>query len=404
MANEKFLKYGVTAESLADLYSRFTDQRIADSLGVSENTIRRWRKECGIATTSPRQRRDKIIENPLTIDTLTEERLRALSKQFTDVEIGVMHGVSKFPILNLRDVYGIPATRHGRRTKAAVDAAMRVFDTIIPPVDKAAKMADRLAAAAARARKRRAEYRLLVPAKLTRTFTCTSCGTSWESPTPGNFVLCAKCRGEEQKGLRLKACGNCGKSFMDSGKRNKTRYCSSDCCYRAKLGRLGKVPTEGRLQDRKYLCPCGVEFVPEVANQKMCKGCINKPAPVLEPEKPTVIIAPQGDQLYLQRYPGAREAYGAIEDADGVTVGVRSCRRHARLDCPTMMKWSFRLLSGLQVKMGHQCDVYSCLCLGEGGIILREYRIPVDALGEKDNVIDINEDGVCKWDRFLVVR
>lgn len=48
---------------------------------------------------------------------------------------------------------------------------------------------------AVRAQTKRDQHRLLVPPKLTRTFTCHVCGHSWATTEKGNFHRCPPCRG-----------------------------------------------------------------------------------------------------------------------------------------------------------------------------------------------------------------
>lgn len=295
MAYEKFgSKFGLTANSLAALYKEHTDLEIAQKYGVAEITVRRWRKDCGILTLTDRQRRDGL-RGGLSIESLTESKLRELSLVHTDVEIGELYGVSKFPIMKLREKFGIEAVRHGRREESLRGGVFDVFgseeiDVItLPPVQipkvtmpptsppKRYEPESKLAKEARQARERRAAKRLINPAKTTRTVTCVQCGTQWEVGLGGSFRYCDTCKEEAAKENRSKTCAYCDKPFMDTGVKNCTAYCTVECRRRAKLERLGKASPGGYLQDRIYTCQnpsCEKSFTPSVTGQKFCSiGC-----------------------------------------------------------------------------------------------------------------------------------
>lgn len=117
----------------------------------------------------------------------------------------------------------------------------------------------------------------------------------------------------------------------------------------------------------------------------------------------------RGEFLYQMRYPHALDmntsegvhAKYDFHDPDGVRVNVKTSRRHPRTDRPSVMKWSFGILAVEQVRTGHRCDVYSCLCLDDAGTtVLKEYRIPAAALGDR-RLIHIYDQPGGQWEPYL---
>ena len=89
-------------------------------------------------------------------------------------------------------------------------------------------------------------------------------------------------------------------------------------------------------------------------------------------------------------------------DADGTRVDVKSARRSPRQHQPNQLKWSFTCRNQHQRRLlHHQCDVYVCLCLDEGGRFQHEYRIPVTAVGFR-RVIHIYQGMGHKWEQYRV--
>ena len=91
------------------------------------------------------------------------------------------------------------------------------------------------------ARYKRKSHRLKTPAKTTRTFTCTTCDTPWETDLPGNFGACPKCREAVRIESRAKLCQyrHCGKPFVDGSRKNGMKFCLPACQRREKVLRLG---------------------------------------------------------------------------------------------------------------------------------------------------------------------
>lgn len=100
----------------------------------------------------------------------------------------------------------------------------------------------------------------------------------------------------------------------------------------------------------------------------------------------------RGEFLYKVRHPDSVDvnvqdgmlARHDFLDADGTRVNVKTSRYLERIDRPGVWRWSFSLLSNHQAVSGHQCDVYSCLCLDTTGTeVLRELRIPTAVIGTR---------------------
>ena len=113
----------------------------------------------------------------------------------------------------------------------------------------------------------------------------------------------------------------------------------------------------------------------------------------------------RGEFLYAVRYPTSVDENARVgmtarwdfTDSDGTKINVKTGRRYPREDCSNVMRWSFSILSMHQVEGGHQCDVYSCLCLDESGDeVLREYRIPASVLGKR-RLIHVYEGDDGQW-------
>lgn len=116
----------------------------------------------------------------------------------------------------------------------------------------------------------------------------------------------------------------------------------------------------------------------------------------------------KSELLYKGRYPTSEDMnrkHGSTYpfdflDADGTKVNVKSSRRALKQGSATSYKWAFSR-GAPDVRLGHRCDIYSCLCLSEDGVtILREYRIPAAAWADK-RTIHIYESG-SQWDEYLV--
>ena len=113
----------VTPEILRKLYESKTDSEIASLYGVSDAIVSRYRREWGIATVTPRERRDRERrEKGLpTIDDLTPVDLAALYQRMGDAQIAKMHGVSKPVISRLRREWGIATlTKTDRATSGVI--------------------------------------------------------------------------------------------------------------------------------------------------------------------------------------------------------------------------------------------------------------------------------------------
>ncbi len=115
----------------------------------------------------------------------------------------------------------------------------------------------------------------------------------------------------------------------------------------------------------------------------------------------------RGEMFYSFRYPSSRDMNKEVsgthpydfEDSDGTRVDVKTSKPHYQ---DNGLKWSFTLLSPKKLKKGHQCEVYSCLCLSDNGkSVLKEYRIPVSVLGAR-RAIHIYDKSGGQWGSYLV--
>jgi len=99
----------VTPEVLRKLYLEQNDAEIAALYGVSDALVSRYRKQWGIQTLNPRQRRDQVREAQglPTIEDLTPVVLADIYSRMGDAQIGKMYGVSKPVIVRLRQRWGI---------------------------------------------------------------------------------------------------------------------------------------------------------------------------------------------------------------------------------------------------------------------------------------------------------
>jgi len=112
----------LTPKVLRELYREHTDSEIASLYEVSNAIVSRYRKEWGIRTVTPRERRDRERKQRglPTIDDLSPATLAALYVNMGDAQIAAMHGVSKPVIIRLRREWGIKTlTRTDRATSNA---------------------------------------------------------------------------------------------------------------------------------------------------------------------------------------------------------------------------------------------------------------------------------------------
>jgi len=140
------------------------------------------------------------------------------------------------------------------------------------------------------ARFKRKEDRKVNPVKKTRTFTCTLCGSSWETKAKGRFKYCPSCKEKKDVETRMKVCQyrHCGESFLDTSKKNTMKFCCEEHRRREKLFRLGKVEDESYFQyqdtpdrkpKRKRTCiKCSSVFYLEASekNNNTCPECREK--------------------------------------------------------------------------------------------------------------------------------
>ena len=112
----------------------------------------------------------------------------------------------------------------------------------------------------------------------------------------------------------------------------------------------------------------------------------------------------RGELLYKLLYPtsvdmnrtlGSNAPYD-FQDADGTKVNVKTSCFVFRLG-ETSQRWSFS--RGVETRE-HNCDVYSCLCLDAGSVLVREYRIPVSAWGDARRTLHIHDQG--QWEAYRV--
>lgn len=109
----------------------------------------------------------------------------------------------------------------------------------------------------------------------------------------------------------------------------------------------------------------------------------------------------KGEFLYKDLHPlsqdmnrelGPHALYDFL-DPDGVRVNAKVSKGKTR---GSLTKWSFCMGDS----PGHACDVYSCLCLGgpDGKTVVAEYRIPVEAWGERRTIHIYSSGG--QWEKF----
>ena len=116
-----------------------------------------------------------------------------------------------------------------------------------------------------------------------RVFTCTRCTSKWETKEKGNFLLCPKCKEEQDLEGRVKTCAyrNCGITFTDTSPKNGMAYCCTEHRRREKLFRVGSVQDESQFRDltkapRKCV-ECGGRWDrSEGAINNLCPGCREK--------------------------------------------------------------------------------------------------------------------------------
>jgi hypothetical protein len=102
------------------------------------------------------------------------------------------------------------------------------------------------------ARFKRRKYREANPAKTSRTFTCVTCESTWETDLHGNFHTCPTCREAAEVAGRTKICvyRHCGKSFVDTSPKNGMKFCAPECGRREKMFRCGKAMDESYFRVR----------------------------------------------------------------------------------------------------------------------------------------------------------
>jgi len=109
-------KAGLTPDTLRVIYAKYGDEEIAELFGVSGVAVGVQRKKWGIESISARQRRDKVERKGLpSLDNLTPEGLKVLSKTMGDQKIAAMHGVQKPAVSRLREQWDIAATSKSER-------------------------------------------------------------------------------------------------------------------------------------------------------------------------------------------------------------------------------------------------------------------------------------------------
>jgi hypothetical protein len=86
-----------------------------------------------------------------------------------------------------------------------------------------------------------------------RTFTCKSCGQAWDTEELGHFTICPSCKKAKEVAVRSKICVYrlCGKSFIDTSRKNSQKFCCSEHQRREKLFRLGKAQDASYFRDNK---------------------------------------------------------------------------------------------------------------------------------------------------------
>ena len=100
--------------------------------------------------------------------------------------------------------------------------------------------------AACYARYRRRLLREKHPVSEVRKFTCSLCGSQWETKELGNFKYCPACQEARDLEGRVKKCGYryCGVDFTDTSPKNSMTYCCPEHRRREKLLRSGLAKDE----------------------------------------------------------------------------------------------------------------------------------------------------------------
>lgn len=234
-----------------------------------------------------------------------------------------------------------------------------------------------------------------------RTFTCRTCGETWETEAHGRFYFCDQCKEKAALARRTKKCAyrHCQETFIDTSPKNGQQFCQDkDCSRRENAFRLGKAqdesffrapkdPTRGRCitcheeyihkpgdkamrcpacreKVRHKICKCGEEYVDNSRknSRRYCQNCRKAAVRRATRSKGTsgvslARLAPYtnswwgrvGEELYLRLFPDASDS---VAEYGGLSPFDVQHRLHGRVNVKTtcastsrhgLPRWSFQV-------------------------------------------------------------